>query len=182
MPRHIAWFNEAPIEPDPKGGLRSTDERVRRRCLEPACALEDLGIDCSVFGNLHDADPSEVSKLLQKLKTDIVVIGCFSDPSLLKLARAAKHLGCYIVADFANQTNLSEDFEKLAALADQIIAATPEASEFLKSKNIVSLLIADADPDHDAKIVAEAWLACFKTLKMKPPACANTNTPPADNG
>ena len=78
MPRHIAWFNEAPIEPDPKGGLRSTDERVRRRCLEPACALEDLGIDCSVFGNLHDADPSEVSKLLQKLKTDIVVIGCFS--------------------------------------------------------------------------------------------------------
>ena len=55
MPRHIAWFNEAPIEPDPKGGLRSPDERVRRRCLEPAAILEDRGIDCSVFGNLHDA-------------------------------------------------------------------------------------------------------------------------------
>jgi hypothetical protein len=182
MLRHIAWFNEASIEPDPKGGLRSTDERVRRRCLEPACALEDLGVACSVFGNLHDADPAEVSNLLQKLRTDIVVISPFSDPSLLKLARAAKHLGCYIVADFGDQTHVSQDFEKLAALADQLVAASPEALEILKSKNLAATIVPNVGPNNEPKLVAEAWRDCFKTLKMKLPACANTNTPPPDHG
>ncbi len=173
MLRHIAWFNEAPIEPKPEGGLHSEDVRVCRRCLEPAAALEDRGVDCSVFGNLQDADPVEVSTLLQKLSTDIVVIGVPTDPSLLKLAKAAKHLGCYIVADFADQTSLTAEFEKLAGYADRIIAATPEAKAFLHAQNIECVVVADTDTD--------AWLACFKNLKMKPPACANTNTPPTDN-
>ena len=75
MLRHIAWFNEAPVAPDAKGELASPDEAVRRRCLAPARALEDMGIACSVFGNLHDADPVHVSQHLQKLNADIVVIG-----------------------------------------------------------------------------------------------------------
>ena len=181
MLRHIAWFNEAPIEPDPKGGLRSSDERVRRRCLEPAATLEDRGIACSVFGNLHNADPAEVSKLLQKLNTDIVVIGAFSDPSLVRLARAAKHLGCYIVADFADQSVLSKDFEKLATVADHIIVATSSAMELLKTANLSATLIPDVDTNNPSDIIADAWHDCFKVLKLNPPACANTNTPPVDN-
>lgn len=178
MLRHIAWFNEASIEPDPKGGLRSSDQRVERRCLAPAAALEDLGIACSVFGNLQDADPAEVGKLLQKLNTDIVVIGAFSDPTLLKLARAAKHLGCYIVADFANQTSVSKEFEKLASLADRIVAGTPEAVAYLQSQNLTANLIVDAETPTASDAVAAVWMDCFKSLKLKPPACANTNTPP----
>lgn len=178
MLRHIAWFNEAPIEPDPKGGLRSSDERVRRRCLEPAATLENRGIACSVFGNLHDADPAEVSKLLQKLNTDIVVVGAFSDPTLVKLARAAKHLGCYIVADFADQTAVNKDFEKLAALADHIVAATSEAQNILKSHQLAASLIPDVDTHNAPDFIADAWHDCFKVLKLNPPACANTNTPP----
>ena len=182
MLRHIAWFNEAIIEPEPTGGLRSDDRRVELRCLAPAAALEDRGIDCSVFGNLQDADPAEVGKLLQKLSTDIVVIGAFTDPTLLKLAKHAKHLGCYIVADFADQTEISSDFTKLAILADHIIAGTSEAIALLKSQNLSASLIPDAD-DHGASTeVAEAWLHCFKSLKLKPPACANSNTPPSDHG
>jgi sugar phosphate isomerase/epimerase len=179
MLRHIAWFNEAPIEPNPAGGLRSDDPRVRRRCLEPAAVLEGRGIACSVFGNLHDADPAEVSKLLQKLNTDIVVIGAFSDPSLVKLARAAKHLGCYIVADFADQPHVSEDFKKLAAIADGLVASTSEAAAGLETEGMLVTIIPDVDGDVES--VADAWLECFKTLKLKPPACANTNTPPPDH-
>jgi hypothetical protein len=181
MLRHIAWFNEASIEPNPKGGLRSADDRVRRRCLEPACALEDKGVACSVFGNLQDADPAEVSKLLQKLNTDIVVIGSCSETSLFKLARSAKHLGCYIVADFGDQTTPPKDFEKLTEIADQIIVATQNSSEFLRSTNHNCVIIPDVDAEHGAEPVAEAWLECFKTMKLKPPLCANTNTPP-DHG
>lgn len=173
MLRHIAWFNEASIEPDPKGGLRSSDERVCRRCLEPAAVLEDKGIDCSVFGNLQDADPTEVCSLLQKLNTDIVVIGVSTNSTLLKLARAAKHLGCLIIADFADQTTVTPGFEKLAALADHIVAATPAAVEALLASKLESSLV----PDNGY----EAWLDCFKSLKMKPPACANSNTPPSEN-
>jgi hypothetical protein len=182
MLSHVAWFNEAQIEPDPKGGLRSSDERVRRRCLEPACALEDLGTACSVFGNLHDADPTQVSKLLQKLKADIVVIGPFTDPSLLRLARAAKHLGCYVVADFGDAPSLGEDFEKLAAFADLIVAATPDAETLLMTKGIAATVIPDTDKTHTAEHAAKAWRDCFQALKMKPPACANSNVPLADNG
>lgn len=170
MLRHIAWFNEASIEPDPKGGLRSADERVRRRCLEPASALEDRGVCCSVFGNLHDASPADVGQMLQKLETDVVVIGAFTEPTLLKLAKTAKHLGCYIVADFADQTTMSADFEKLGAFADLIVAATPEAIKTIETANLVATLVPDDSSD--------AWLDCFKALKMKPPACANSNIPP----
>src|ERR1700722_20569561 len=99
MLRHIAWFNEASVAPDPSGELTSENLGVCRRCLAPARAIEKLGVVCSVFGNLHDADPVHVSKHLQKLNADIVVIGRISGPSLLKLARAAKHLGCYVVID-----------------------------------------------------------------------------------
>jgi hypothetical protein len=181
MLRHIAWFNEASIEPDAEGRLRSADARVHRRCLEPACALEDLGVACSVFGNLHDADPAEVCKLLQKLNTDIVVIGPCSDLSMFKLARAAKHLGCYIVADFADLARLSLDFDKLTAIADQIIVATPEELDFIKSKKLAGLVIPDVGAHQEAAHAAAAWMDCFRALKLKPPACANTNTPPVDH-
>ena len=174
MLRHIAWFSEATIEPDPAGGLRSEDPRVTRRSLLPAAALEKTGIACSVFGNLPDADPNEIGKLLQKLNTDVVVVGPFTDPTLVKLARAAKHFGCYIVADFADQTDVTSDFEKLAVMADCVVAGTPEAVALLKSLNIEAELIGDADKGD----VTDAWLDCMKKLKAKPPLCANTNTPP----
>jgi hypothetical protein len=182
MLRHIAWFNEALIEPDPAGGLRSPDERVRRRCLLPAAVLEARGVACSVFGNLHDADPAEISKLLQKLGSEIVVIGAFADPSLLRLARAAKHLGCYIVADFADQAAIGPDFEKLAVLADGIVAGTEAALKILEAGGLSATVIPDADANDPADIVADAWQDCFNALKLNPPACANTNTPPSDGG
>src|SRR5579862_6052037 len=100
MLRHVAWFNQALVEPAPEGGLRSPDPSVRRRCLVPARELEELGVECSVFGNLDDADPAQVSRHLQKLETDIVVIGKIAEPTRVALARAAKHMGCYIIADF----------------------------------------------------------------------------------
>src|ERR1700722_16764050 len=103
MLRHIAWFNEALVELNADGGLTSPNEGVRQRCLAPARELEKLGIECAVFGNLHDADPSQVSQHLQKLNIDIVIVGKMISPSILKLARTAKHLGCYIVADLCTE-------------------------------------------------------------------------------
>src|ERR1700722_15510381 len=131
MLRHIAWFNEAPIEPL-ESGLISADATVVRRCLAPAREMEKLGVECSVFGNLHDADPAHVSKHLQKLQSDIVVIGKITGPALLRLARAAKHLGCYVVADFGDHDEVSADFMPLAKLADQIVSATTKGVEALE--------------------------------------------------
>src|ERR1700722_18731289 len=184
MLRHIAWFNEAPIEPL-ESGLISADATVVRRCLAPAREMEKLGVECSVFGNLHNADPAHVSKHLQKLQTDIVVIGKIAGPSLLKLARAAKHLGCYVIADFDDETAVSPEFEKLADLADRIVAGTPAAAELLARDSIPSFVIADCADEKDNAAAMESahqWLDCFRTLKMKPPACANTNEPLTGNG
>ncbi len=182
MLRHIAWFNEAPVEPSADGSLTSTDATMSCRCLAPARELEKLGVECSVFGNMHDADPAHVSKHLQKLNCDIVVIGKISGPSLIKLARAAKHLGCYVVADFGNETGISADLVKLGEIADQIVAATAEvAALVLKKTGSPVLVIPDCDEKPGGKnspdAIAHLWLEGFKKLKLKPPACANTNTP-----
>jgi hypothetical protein len=186
MLRHIAWFNEAPIEPAPTGALTSSDARVRRRCLVPARELESLGIECSVFGNLKGAEPAHVAKHLQKLETDIVVIGRMTGPSLLALARTAKHLGCYVIADFAGAGTLSPDQKKLAELADQIVTASEEEAEDLRHSGLSVLAIPDCDEQATGKqaphAIALLWLDGFKKLKMKPPACANTNEPLATNG
>lgn len=181
MLRHIAWFNEAPVEPHPKGGLTSPDSAVRRRCLTPARELETLGVECSVFGNLNDADPMQVTRHLQKLETDIVVIGKISEPSRLKLARAAKHIGCYVIADFSHEDEISPDLIKLAEIADQIVAGTTLIAVMAqKEAGLHVLVIPDCDENHgepSANTVAHLWLECFKQLKLKPPASANTNTP-----
>jgi hypothetical protein len=186
MLRHIAWFNEAAVEPVSEGGLTSADPQVCQRCLAPAREMEKLGVECSVFGNLHNADPIHVGKHLQKLQTDIVVIGKISEPSLLKLARTAKHLGCYVVADFGNDTAVSREFEQLASFADQIVTATEEAADVLEQEGFSSFIIPDCAENGRAETapdaVAHIWLDCFRKLKMKPPACANTNEPLAGNG
>jgi hypothetical protein len=185
MPRHIAWFNEALVEPLPEGGLTSPDPSVHRRCLTPARELENLGLECSVFGNLLDADPVQVSRHLQKLETDIVVIGKISEPLRIKLAKAAKHLGCFVVADFGHETNVSPDLVKLAEVADQIVAATPSCAAAATEKTGQrTLVIPDVDQaagQSSADEVALLWLDCFKKLKLKPPASANTNTPVGDS-
>ncbi len=181
MLRHIAWFNEAPIEPDPKGGLRSTDQRVRRRCLSPARELEKMGVECSVFGNMHDADPAHVSTHLQKLETDIVVIGRISGPSLLRLARAAKHLGCYVIADFGDDEAPPPEFDQLKAIVDQIVTASPAFAAAVECDDTSPLVIPDCDDrsknERSPAAIARLWLDGFQKLKMKPPACANTNVP-----
>jgi hypothetical protein len=186
MLRHIAWFNEAPVEPEASGALTSSDARVRRRCLIPARELENLGIECSVFGNLKGAEPAHVAKHLQKLETDIVVIGQMTGPSLLTLARTAKHLGCYVIADFAGENALSPEQRKLAEIADQIVVANSEEADDLKAEGLSSLVIPDCDEQGGAQQAPGGgvlqWLDSFKKLKMKPPACANTNEKLAENG
>ena len=185
MLRHIAWFNEAPVEPDPYGALTSSDARVRRRCLAPARELEELGIDCSVFGNLQGADPAHVAKHLQKLETDIVVIGEMTGPSLLMLARTAKHLGCYVIADFGDTRELSADQKKLAEIADQAVVASADAMDDLADGHMPIIVIPDCeDGEGGAQApvsVAMLWLDGFRKLKMKPPLCANSNVPMAEN-
>lgn len=177
MLRHIAWFNEASVEPSPDGsGLVSADQNVCSRCLIPARELEKLGVECSVFGNLSDADPAHVSQHLQKLNTDIVIIGKMSGPSLVKLARAAKQLGCYVIADFG-EGKTSPENGKLAEIADQMVVTSNDAAaKILKETGSRAFVISDCD-EKSANDVAHAWLECFKQLKVKPPACANTNTP-----
>ena len=186
MLRHIAWFNETPIEPDASGALTSDDARACRRCLAPARELEKLGIECSVFGNLQGADPAHVAKHLQKLETDIVVIGRMTGPSLLALARTAKHLGCYVIADLGDESDLSPEQKKLAALADQTVAATPAVADDLRQEGLPVIVIPDCDENSSGAqspgAIALLWLDGFKKLKMKPPACANTNVPLAENG
>lgn len=182
MLRHVAWFNEAPVEPRPEGGLTSPEQAVCRRCLAPARELERLGLECSVFGNLHDADPLHVSQHLQKLNTDIVVIGRISGPSLLKLARAAKHLGCYVVADIGSMTYAEEDLSQLIQLADQTVAATTAIAAFLRERTGTNAVVIPDCEDQNGSLqdVAHQWLECFKKLKMKPAAGANTNVPRAN--
>jgi hypothetical protein len=182
MLRHIAWFNEASVAPNAEGNLTSSDAATCRRSLAPARAIEKLGVECSVFGNMHDADPAHVSQHLQKLGSDIVVIGKITGPSLIKLARAAKHLGCYVVADFGHLDKLSPDLIKLAEIADQAVAATAEtAALVLDATGSKVLVIPDCDERPGSKnksdAVAQLWLDAFKKMKLKPPACANTNTP-----
>ncbi|MDP9128263.1 MAG: hypothetical protein M3N08_08410 [Pseudomonadota bacterium] len=180
MLRHIAWFNEAAVQPHPDG-LTSPDATVQRRCLTPARAMENLGVECSVFGNLSDADPAQVSKHLQKLETDIVVICKISEPSRLRLARAAKQMGCYVVADFGYEGAITADLIKLAEVADQIVVSTEKgATELHAQTGLKALIIPDCGEqagELSAKTIAELWLACFRTLKIKPPPSANTNTP-----
>ena len=182
MLRHIAWFNEAPIEPNPEGGLTSTDERVQLRCLAPARAIELLGVGCSVFGNLHDADPVHVSRHLQKLNADIVVIGRISGHERLQLARAAKHLGCYVVADFDSEEKDTEDLHQLMQIADHAVAATPALAERLqKQTGAAAIVIPNCEEKkkgaHSPEAIARLWLDCFTRIKLKPSAGANTNTP-----
>jgi len=184
MPRHIAWFNEASVEPSAEGNLISTDITMCQRCLAPARELEKLGVECSVFGNLHNADPAHVSKHLQKLNSDIVVIGKISGPSVVKLARAAKHLGCYVVADFGHEKDINADLIKLAEIADHIVAATPQTGALILEKTgLAVIVIPDSDEKSNGKhapgAIAHLWLESFKKLKLKPPLCANTNTPVA---
>jgi hypothetical protein len=181
MLRHIAWFNEAPVEPLPEGGLTSNEVDVCRRCLAPARELEKLGVECSVFGNLHDADPTHVSQHLQKLNTDIVVIGHIKGPLRLKLARMAKHLGCYVVADFDARSE-GGDITALAQVADQLVASTPAvAADLLAKTGGKALVIPDCDEKSTGArspgAVAKLWLECFKQLKLKPPLSANSNKP-----
>jgi hypothetical protein len=180
MPRHIAWFNEALVEPLPEEGLTSPDPVVQRRCLAPARALEDLGLQCSVFGNLHDADPAQVSKHLQKLEADIVVIGRIAEPQRLKLARMAKHLNCLVIADLADAGEVTPDLAKLAEVVDQIVAASPACADAVKKTGLSALVIPDAKEAADepsTQAIAKLWLDCFRKLKLKPPVSANTNTP-----
>lgn len=180
--RHIAWFNEAAIEPSPQGDLISGDPAVFHRCILPAREIEKLGIGCSVFGSLKEADPLDVSNHLQKLSSDIVVIGKMTCSNLLKLARAAKHLGCYVVADFDQSRVLTPNCIKLCELSDQIIAATPEIAAVLSEQTKMPVLVI---PDGDEKpgspnsinVTALRWLDVFKHLEAKPPLCANSNIP-----
>ncbi len=177
MLRHIAWFNEAPVAPRPEGGLASPDELVCRRCLVPARAIEALGVGCSVFGNLAEADPAHVSQHLQKLGADIVVIGEISEPMRLKLARAAKHLGCYVVADFGAEENDQGALTHLMQVADQAVAATPAIAAKLEKAAVKALVIPGCEEKNAAATEAAArlWLECFKQLKLRPSAGANQN-------
>ncbi|MFY9287757.1 MAG: hypothetical protein WAO98_04575 [Alphaproteobacteria bacterium] len=182
MLRHIAWFTEAPIAPTNDGSLASENAEASSRCLIPARELEKLGVHCSVFGNLSDADPTHVSKHLQKLNSDIVVISPFSGPSMLKLARAAKHLGCYVVADFGHENTLLDDHLKLADIADQCVAATSSAAKAVMAKCAVpTLVLPDCDERSTGKsapdLIARMWMDIFNKLKLRPPACANSNIP-----
>ena len=180
MLRHIAWFNEASVAPDQSGELTSDNVGVCRRCLAPARAIEKLGVGCSVFGNLHDADPVHVSRHLQKLNADIVVIGHISDPSRLRLARAAKHLGCYVVADFTDEEKDDAALTQLLQVADQIVASTPKiASSLEKQTGLPTLVIPDSEESgrNSPDSIARLWIECFTHLKLKPSAGANTNVP-----
>jgi hypothetical protein len=181
MLRHIAWFNEASVAPDPSGELTSEDAGVCRRCLAPARAIEKLGVGCSVFGNLHDADPVHVSRHLQKLNADIVVIGDISGPSRLRLARAAKHLGCYVIADFSDEEKDGTALAQLMQVADQVVASTAKIASMLeKQTGLAALVIPDCDEEgghYTPDAVARLWLDCFTHLKLKPSVGANTNVP-----
>lgn len=182
MLRHVAWFNKALIEPNVGGGLRSDEPRVVRRCLAPARRLEELGVECSVFGHMHHADPAHVCQHLQSLETDIVVIGGLDRDSRLQLARAAKHLGCYVVVDLEDGADASE-ISHFLAIADQLVVGAEAEAMRMEALGFPVLLIPDCDgqDEFSSQETAEQWLDCFKRLKMKPPACANANTPTAAN-
>ncbi len=182
MLRHVAWLNKALIEPSVEGGLRSDDPRVARRCLAPARELERLGVECSVFGHMHDADPVHVCQHLQSLETDIVVIGGLERDSRLKLARAAKHLGCYVVVDLEEDA-AADEVDRLFAVVDQVVTDSEAAAIKLERTGVSSVVIPDCDESgldaRSRREVAGQWLDCFRRLKMKPPVCANANAPTA---
>lgn len=176
MLRHVAWFAGAPVAPNGKDGLISPDADVRQRCLLPARELETIGIACSVFGNLEEADPVHVSNHLQKLNADFVVLGKMTHTSLLKLARAAKHLGCYVVADYAASAQFATCLDELLGITDLIVVATPQQAETLKMSCGINPLVIEDSLDDPARC-ARQWFQCFSKLKEKPPLCANTNKP-----
>jgi len=181
MSRHIAWFNEAPVGPNPAGGLISDDADVRRRCLTPARAIEKLGVSCSVFGNLQGADPTSVARHLQKLDADIVVVGKITGLSLVKLARMAKQMGCFVIADLGNGQALSPDVLALADIADQLVISSDTMATAIEEKTGQSTTVIPDCEDTSSALatysIAKLWLDCFSALKMKPPTCANTNVP-----
>ena len=183
MLHHIAWFSGALVTPHPTEGLTSPDPVVESRCLIPARTLEKHGLACSIFGNLEDADPTQVSSHLQKLGADVVIIGKVSPTTFVKLARAAKHLGCYVIADFADDTALPP-LKELVGIIDLMVAASEDlARHVIGLCGIQTALIPDcnmgegADSMQSPDVVARLWQECFKVLKQRPPACANTNEP-----
>lgn len=192
MMRHVAWFNEASVRPRPEGGLTSDVGLVCRRCLIPARTLEDMGVPCSVFGNLVDADPTQVSHHLKKMHADIVVIGKFTQSSLFPLALAAKHQSCFVVVDIDHQDLEHLDVRALGKIVDLWVTNDQDVADIVsKRTGHATVVIPDCIPAQDipaeegktqqtdaaTEAIAALWLSEFKKLKLKPPPCANTNEP-----
>ena len=127
--------------------MKRPSRPIRKEVLPPptsACAAAVLflrgrlscsGVGCSVgFGNLHDADPVHVSRHLQKLNADIVVIGQISGRERIMLARAAKHLGCYVIADIYSEEKDAEALHQLMQVADYAVAATNELARAIEKE------------------------------------------------
>jgi hypothetical protein len=181
MLRHLAWFNESSVTPDASGQLTSPDEQVQRRCLIPARELEALGIACSVFGNLHDADPAHVARHLQKLQTDIVIVSNIQGTNLFNQARMAKHLGCYVVADFGAQDIDEAVLSKYSTIADCLITANQKTADQIDDHHVHVIVIPDCENNAMSEAIVEQWLTCFKAIKAQPPLCANSNQPRVEN-
>jgi hypothetical protein len=176
MLRHIAWFNETAIEPNANGELDSPDSAVRHRCLLPARMLENMGIPCSVFGNLHHADPTHVAQHLQKLQTDVVIISNIQGLTLLNLARMAKHLGCYVVVDFADSNLTQSHYDKFIGISDLIVTTTEAVATAFRTDALHALAIPDCTTETADK-AAHLWKNSLTAMKTKPPHCANSNEP-----
>lgn len=175
MPLRVAWFvNETPIQPDASGQLTSDNIQVRQRCLLPARALENAETECSVFGNMVDPDLTHVSHMLQKLRTQIVILRPFTGPSGLPLMRTAKHLGCYVVLDLGDGSITPPQIDQMISLADYVVISNTAAPKPECQKMCV---IPDYPTDSlEHAEAVQAWRNLFTTLLKTSPLCANNNS------
>jgi glycosyltransferase involved in cell wall biosynthesis len=139
MPRHVAWFVEASVAPDQRGGLTSALASTRYRCLIPHRELQNLGVKSAILsGVLHDADPERIGEFLREFDVETVVVGKTNHPSMIDFARLARSRGCYLVADFCDDhfgvPALGPLYRQLAQLADRVVASTPQMAEVIATE------------------------------------------------
>jgi len=139
MPRHVAWFAEASVASDERGGLTSTLASTRYRCLIPHRELQKAGVKSVILcGNLYGVGPQKIVEFLHEFDVETVVIGKTNHPSMIDLAGLARSHGCYLVADFCDDhfgvPALGPLYRELARLADQIVAGTPQMAEVVATE------------------------------------------------
>jgi glycosyltransferase involved in cell wall biosynthesis len=138
-PHSVAWLSGAPVTRDPRGGLTAVAASARYRCLIPHRELTGLGVQSVIhFSTWDDTDLERSAQFVQKFDVEIVVAGKLNHPSIVDYAALTRTRGCFLVADFCDDDfddpALGPRYRRLADMADQVVAGTPQMANVIATE------------------------------------------------